>query len=91
MEEFSSEEFSSEVSSSEEFSSEVSSSEEGSSEVMDSAESSSQVYSETSIPDETLTQISEMHSAVIIGLAMFGSLFFLLVFDIVFKKLSRFF
>ena len=76
---------------SQEFNSEFVSEELGSEEVSSEEVSSEVVYTESVIPDSTLNQIAEIHSTAIIGLALFGSLFFLIAFDIIYKKLSRFF
>ena len=84
-------EVSSEVGSenSSEASSEVGS--ENSSEVSSEVSSEIVVYAETNIPDDTLQQIGEMHTLCVITVAMFGTLFFIWVFDFIFKKLSHYF
>lgn len=73
--------------------------EEGSSDEMeDSSEVSSEELptseefsSEIGIPEETIAQIKDLHTIGIMGLAMFGTIFFLWVFDFLYKKLSHFF
>ena len=43
------------------------------------------------IPEETINQISDLHTIGVMGLAMFGTMFFLWVFDFAYKKLAHFF
>ena len=58
----------------------------------DSSEDSSEVTSEIQvIPQSTIDQISNLHTLSIMGLAMFGTMFFLWVFDFIYKKLSHLF
>ena len=56
------------------------------------SELSSEYSSEVQvIPVETIDQISDLHTIGFMGLAMFGTMFFLWVFDFVYKKLSHLF
>lgn len=58
----------------------------------DTSEDTSEVSSEVQvIPQTTIDQISNLHTISIMGLAMFGTMFFLWVFDFVYKKLSHLF
>lgn len=56
----------------------------------DSSETTSEIVVET-IPEETLNQISDLHTLGVMGLAMFGTMFFLWLFDFLYKKLAHYF
>lgn len=57
----------------------------------DSFEISSEVVIDNSIPESTISQIKDIHTVSIMALAMFGTMFFLWVFDFLYKKLSHLF
>lgn len=56
-----------------------------------SSEISSEIVIDNTIPESTISQIKDMHTISIMALAMFGSMFFLWVFDFLYKKLSHLF
>ena len=64
---------------------------EESSEVMSEDSSEIVILSEVQIPEDIQSKITDLHLVGIMGLAMFGTMFFLWVFDFLYKKLAHYF